>query len=94
MLPRMVIVRLQRRSWPEITAEILEASLNPLSKMRIMYKSNLNFERFNRYFYNLLKKGFIEEMNGSDRRVMYKTTERGRTLLDVLRKAQELVFSE
>ncbi|MDH5462621.1 MAG: winged helix-turn-helix domain-containing protein [Candidatus Bathyarchaeota archaeon] len=85
---------MQRRSWPEITVEILEATLSPSNKMRIMYRSNLNFERFNRYFYDLLRKGFIEEKNGSDGRLVYKATERGRTLLDVLRKAHELVFSE
>jgi predicted transcriptional regulator len=54
----------------------------------------LNFERFNRYFYDLLRKGFIEEKNGSNGRLVYKTTERGRTLLEVLRKAQDLFFSE
>jgi predicted transcriptional regulator len=85
---------MQRRSWPEITVDILEATLSPSNKMRIMYKSNLNFERFNRYFHDLLRKGFIEEKNGSDGRLVYKTTGRGRTLLVVLRKAHELVFSE
>ena len=88
------VVNVQRRSWPEITTEILEATLNPSNKMRIMYKSNLNFERFNRYFYDLLRKGFIEEKNGSKGQLVYKTTKRGKTLLEVLRKAQELVFSE
>jgi predicted transcriptional regulator len=88
------VVRMQRRSWPEITVDILEATLSPSNKMRIMYKSNLNFERFNRYFHDLLRKGFIEEKNGSDGRLVYKTTGRGRTLLVVLRKAHELVFSE
>lgn len=68
--------------------------MNPTNKMRIMYKSNLNFERFRRYFYDLLKKGFIKEMNGSGGRLMYETTERGRTLLEVLRRAQELFSSE
>lgn len=62
--------------------------------MRIMYKSNLNFARFNTYFSDLLRKGFIEEINDSNGKMVYKTTERGRTLLEVLRKAQKLVFSE
>ncbi len=62
--------------------------------MKIMYSANLNFERFNKYFHNLLKKGFIEEKNGSDGRLVYATTERGRTLLGVLRKAQEMVSTE
>ena len=85
---------MQRRSWPEITVDILEVTLTPSNKMRIMYKANLNFKRFNKYFYDLLRKGFIEEKNGSDGRLVYKTTERGRTLLEVIRKAQELVSSE
>ena len=83
-----------RRSWPEITVEILGVVLTPSNKMRIMYKANLNFERFNRYFYDLLRKGFIREMNGEDGRIVYKITERGRTLLDVLRKAEALITSE
>jgi len=58
--------------------------------MRIMYKSNLNFERFSRYFNDLLRKGLIEEENDSNGRVVYKATERGRTLLEVLKKAQEI----
>ncbi len=74
--------------------DILEATLTPSNKMRVMYKANLNFERFNRYFYDLLRKGFIEEMNDSNGRSVYKTTERGKTLLEVLRKAIELVSSE
>lgn len=90
-----VVLRVRRRSWPEITMDILEATSTPLNKMRVMYKSNLNFERFNRYFYNLLRKGFIMEVDGSDStRTEYKTTRSGKNLLKVLRKAHELVFSE
>ena len=50
---------LNRRSWPEITIDILDVTSTPSNKMRIMYKSNLNFERFNKYFNNLLKKGLM-----------------------------------
>jgi len=71
--------------------DMLDIALSPSNKMRIMYRANLNFDRFNRYFGDLLRKGFIEEMNGANRRVEYRTTERGRTLLAVLRKAQHLV---
>jgi len=82
-----------KRSWPAITVGILEATLHPSNKMRVMYRSNLNFERFNKYFYDLLRKGFVEEMDNGNGRSMYKITERGRTLLEVLRKANELNFS-
>jgi len=91
MLERSVSV-MNRRSWPEITVEILEVTLRPANKMAIMYRANLNFERFNNYFYDLVKKGFIAEFNGSEGK--YKITDRGRTLLDVLRKAEDLLFSE
>ena len=88
-----MIIVVQRRSWPEITIDILEVTLRPSNKMRVMYKSNLNFERFNSYFYDLLKKGFIEEINKSQSRDEYKITERGKTLLDVLKKAEAIFFS-
>ncbi|UCH70539.1 MAG: transcriptional regulator [Candidatus Bathyarchaeota archaeon] len=84
---------MSRRSWTDITADILEVTLTPSNKMRIMYKSNLNFERFNRYFYDLMEKGFIKEKNHSNGRSVYKTTERGRILLKAIRRAQELFNS-
>jgi len=84
---------MQRRSWTAITIDILQVTVAPSNKMRIMYKSNLNFERFNKYFYDLLKKGFIEETNDSNGRSVYKITERGMSLLEVLRAAQDMVAS-
>jgi len=83
-----------RRGWVAITVEILEATLTPQKKMRIMYRANLNFERFNRYFYDLLRKGFIEEANDPDEKRLYRISERGKTLLAALRKAQDLFSSE
>lgn len=85
---------MNRRSWPAITIDILEAAVHPVNKMRIMYRANLNFYRFNAYFSDLLRKGFIEEVNGLNGRVMYRTTERGRALLSILGKAQELVVAQ
>ena len=68
--------------------------MHPANKMKIMYRSNLNFDRFNKYFYDLLKKGFIKETSDSTGRENYKITQRGKTLLDVIRKAQDLLNSE
>ncbi len=89
-----MVAIVNRRSWPEITVEILEATLTPSNKTRVMYRSNLNLERFNGYLYDFLRKGFIEEKKGSKGKMVYKTTERGKTLMEVLRKAQELLSSE
>lgn len=72
----------------------METTLNPANKMRVMYRSNLNFERFNRYFYDLLRKGFIEGVDDGNGRAMYKITVRGKTLLEVLKTAEQMVSEE
>jgi len=82
-----------KRDWGGVAIDLLEASLKPERKMRIMYKSNLNFERFDKYFHEFLSKGLIEERNDSGGKVLYVTTERGRTLLDALRKARSIFAS-
>jgi len=87
-------MRMGKRGWPVIVIDILEVTLTPSNKMKVMYKANLNFERFTKYFYDLLKKGFIEEINDSNGRAVYQATERGKTLLEVLKRAQELVSSD
>jgi len=59
-----------------------------------MYKANLNFLRFERYFGELLSKGLIvvvENPGVYSGGVVYQTTEKGRALLDVLKHAQEIV---
>ena len=83
-----------RRSWPSIVVDILEVTMAPSNKTRIMYKSNLNFERFSRYFDDMLRKGFVEEMNGNNGRSSYKTTKRGRILMKALQEAIDLMASE
>ncbi len=84
---------LRRRGWSAITVEILEATLRPQKKMRIMYKSNLNYERFDKYFQDLLKKGLIESSSDSEGKAVYVISARGKTLLDALKKAQDIFDS-
>jgi predicted transcriptional regulator len=85
---------LRRRGWGTITIDILEATLAPQKKMRIMYKANLNYSHFNKYFCDFLKKGFIEETTDLDGKVCYKISQRGKTLLATLKKANELASSD
>ena len=85
---------MRRRGWGAISVDILEATLTPQKKMRIMYKANLNYDRFNSYFSDLVKKGFIVEADGSDGKPSYKISERGKVLLAALRKAQDLASVE
>ena len=73
--------------------DILTEALNGANKTRIMYRANLNFLRFHRYFSDLLDKGLIVEENASDGRVMYQTTDKGRRLLKIISSAEEIISS-
>ena len=85
---------MRKREWVDVAIDILELTLTPRKKMRIMYGANLNFKRFNNYFHDLLRKGFIVEANNPDDKPVYKISERGKTLLATLRKARDLISSE
>jgi len=82
----------RRRSRTEVIVDILSEALGGANKTRLMYRCNLNFMRFNRYLRDLLDSGLVEcfGSNPGDL-VVYKTTEKGRELLTVLRKAGELM---
>jgi predicted transcriptional regulator len=53
----------------------------------------LNFERFDRYFQEMLRRGLLESQNGSDGKASYVISEKGEKLLDCLRKAQDIFSS-
>jgi predicted transcriptional regulator len=81
----------KKRGWSHISIDILESGLTPLSKTRLMYKSNLNFVRFNEYFDDFLKKGLLEEIENHSGKVrLYVTSERGKVLLAALRNAEKI----
>ena len=82
-----------KRGRGTITIDILEATLTPHKKMRIMYRANLNYARFNKYFLDFLAKGFIEQTFDSEGKTCYRISQRGKTLLAVLKKANELALT-
>ena len=76
----------------EVIADILTEALNGASKTRIMYRANLNSLRVNRYFSKLLETGLIVKENDPNNGALcYRTTEKGKGLLKVLKKAEEFV---
>jgi predicted transcriptional regulator len=82
----------QRRSRTEVIVDVLSEALNGANKTRLMYRCNLNFARFNRYLRDLLDAGVVECTNKNPTGItIYKTTEKGRELLRVLRKASEFM---
>jgi len=82
----------RRRTRTEVIREILDEACDSTNKTRLMYRCNLNFMRFNRYLRDLLESGLIAEVeenpSGS---ILYKTTEKGHELLNVLRRVKDLI---
>ena len=74
-----------------MVADILTEALNGANKTRIMYRANLNFLRFDMYFSELLDKELIVEENTSDGRTVYRTTDKGRRFLKIIRDAEEII---
>jgi predicted transcriptional regulator len=58
-----------------------------------MYKANLNYVRFNRYLQDFLSNGFIEPVKDEEGNGRYRITKKGKELLSVLRKANDLGYS-
>jgi predicted transcriptional regulator len=85
---------LQKRDRETITVDILEAASDPQKKTRIMYKANLNYVRFSKYFVDFIRKGFIVESFDSQGNPEYKISERGNALLLALKEARELAKIE
>ncbi len=84
---------MQKRSQVTITIDILEATLKPQKKMKIMYQANLNYVRFHRYLDDFLSKHFIEAIKDSEGNGCYRITQKGKALLALLRKVNELGYS-
>jgi len=82
----------RRRSHTEVICDILSEALEGTNKTRLMYHCNLNFMRFNRYLQELLDAGLVERIESNpEGMVLYKTSDKGRELVKVLRKANEFM---
>jgi predicted transcriptional regulator len=72
-----------RRSEPDIISDILRLASDGAGKTRIVYGGNLNHSRAEGYIALLVDRGLLENVSASRRKV-YRTTERGRDLLERL----------
>ena len=80
---------MRRRSRTEVIIDILTEASRGANKTRIMYRANLNFCRFNRYFSKLMDEGLVVAADNPGG-IVYLTTEKGKRLLALLRSASEL----
>lgn len=78
------MVRSYRSDW-KIIMEILRSGLGGgAKKTHIMYRANLNYVSFNKYFPVLLEEDLMVELDDPDGGVLYRTSEKGRGLLKLL----------
>lgn len=70
---------------------ILNAAREGACKTRLMYNVNMNLASFNKYLRELTKAELIAVVNDPNGKETYKTTERGKNLLQLLEKAEEFV---
>jgi len=80
----------KRRSRLNIIAEILDAAVNEALKTKIMYRANVNFLQFNEYVECLLEAQLMRITTRAGR-TLYKTTEKGRLLLQKLNETEEII---
>lgn len=80
----------KRRSRLGIIAEILDAAIYGAVKTRIMYRVSVNFVQFNEYVKYLLEAKLINTTRHK-KRIVYKTTEKGKLLLHRFKEAEKML---
>lgn len=82
--------RERRRTRIDILAKILSGALNNRLKTRIMFKASLNYNQAEQYFDFLIKAGLLQR-DGSGKRILYKTTEKGKEFITKYKALKELI---
>jgi len=77
----------ERRSKDRIILEILSICKEGENITKIVYTANTNFTTIRAYLDLLIRNGMIETVDGSP--VLYKTTEKGLSIIDRLQMLQE-----
>ena len=85
------IEKKSRCSYIRLIEEILIEALDGATKTRIVYNANLNFKVLHKYMRLLLSSGLIVEVNNSNGKKVYKTTEKGRAFLEHLASLNKLL---
>ncbi|RLE62207.1 MAG: hypothetical protein DRJ47_11040 [Thermoprotei archaeon] len=83
---------MRRRSYIDVLVEILNEALNGCTKTRLIYRCNLNYQSSKRHLNKLLNARLLVKVKQtSNNATLYKTSEKGKELLQVLRRAKRLI---
>ena len=86
---REIVIFGNKRSESEILAQILYAAESHAKKTQLLYKANISYTHFIKYFDFLLDKNFIEIKEGNPYGTVYQTTEKGEQFLDSINNILE-----
>ena len=84
----------RRRDRLFIMAEILDVARDGALKTQIMYRANLSFAQLNEYLSLLLDLNLLEVAEGSEKRTIYKTTDKGSTYVQSYMKISEIATNK
>jgi len=68
--------------------DILSASLSGVKVTHLMYRANLSYSTLRKYLFATLKQELISKIHDSDGSVVYRTTEKGKLLLNKLKEVK------
>ncbi|MCC7569578.1 MAG: response regulator [Candidatus Methanofastidiosa archaeon] len=77
----------QKRTTIDVIADILQNSLYGIGKTTLVFKSNMNFKRIEKYLVFLITKGFLRH----DQNDKYTTTEDGKRLIKAIMDLKALL---
>ena len=77
----------QKRTTIDVIADILQNSLYGIGKTTLVFKSNMNFKRIEKYLVFLITKGFLRH----DQSDKYTTTEDGKKLIKAIMDLKALL---
>ena len=81
-----------KRSESEILAQILYAAEENAKKTQLLYKANISYTHFIKYFDFLLENNFIEVKEGNPYGTVYGTTKKGEHFLDDINNVLQQIY--
>jgi predicted transcriptional regulator len=81
----------RRRGEVQILIDILGISLRGVKITPLMYKANLSYSSLQKHLSTMSKRGLIVKVCNADGSMVYRTTEKGKRVLDRLKEVKYIL---
>ena len=81
----------RRRGEVQILIDILTISLRGVKVTHLMYKANLSYSTLRKYLSTMSKRGLIAKVCNDDGSMVYRTTEKGKLILNRLKEVKQVL---